>query len=95
MRLHVYFQPNCIKFSWSIPGVKDISQPFVIEPPTEGSKEYKPSEEIELGLIIIGDAIRFLPYFIFVFSEVGKFGVGKGRGNYELQKSFLDKRWSE
>ncbi|MCS7212785.1 MAG: CRISPR system precrRNA processing endoribonuclease RAMP protein Cas6 [Candidatus Calescibacterium sp.] len=48
-------------------------------------------QEIELGLIIIGDAIRFLPYFIFVFSEVGKVGVGKGRGNYELQKVFLIK----
>ena len=58
--------------------------PFVIEPPPEKRMGYKPGDEIRFGLTLIGRAIDYLPYFIYTFDELGRMGIGKGRGNYEL-----------
>jgi CRISPR-associated endoribonuclease Cas6 len=58
--------------------------PFVIEPPLEDKREYKPGEEILFGLILIGRAVDYLPYFIYTFDEMGKIGIGKGRGRFLL-----------
>ncbi len=59
--------------------------PFIIEPPPERKRGYKPGDVIEFGLTLIGRATDYLPYFIYTFDELGKIGIGKGRGNYELQ----------
>jgi hypothetical protein len=40
--------------------------------------------EIRFGLILIGKAIDYLPYFIYAFEELGRIGIGKGRGKYKL-----------
>jgi CRISPR-associated endoribonuclease Cas6 len=37
------------------------------------------------GLTLIGRAIDYLPYFIYTFEELGKTGLGKGRGRFELK----------
>ncbi len=58
--------------------------PFVIEPPAEKRQAYKPGDEIAFGLTLIGRAIDYLPYFIYTFDELGKIGIGKDRGKYEL-----------
>ena len=59
--------------------------PFVIEPPFETTRVYKPGEVMTFGLVLIGKAIDYLPYFIYTFDELGKTGLGKGRGKFELQ----------
>lgn len=59
--------------------------PFVIEPPPERKRIYKPGDEIEFGLILIGRAIDYLPYFIYTFDELGRIGIGKGIGKFALQ----------
>ncbi len=60
--------------------------PFIIEPPLEKKRGYTPKDNITLGLTLIGKAIDFLPYFIYTFDELGKTGIGKGRGKYRLEK---------
>lgn len=60
--------------------------PFVIEPPAERKQAYKPGDEIHFGLVLTGRAIDYLPYFIYTFDELGKMGIGKGRGKYLLNK---------
>lgn len=60
--------------------------PFIIEPPPERKCDYTPEDEITFGLTIIGNAIEYLPYFIYTFEELGKIGIGKGRGKYDLRK---------
>ncbi|MEW6410826.1 MAG: CRISPR system precrRNA processing endoribonuclease RAMP protein Cas6 [Nitrospirota bacterium] len=60
--------------------------PFVIEPPPERRRGYKPGDEINFGLILIGRAIDYLPYFIYTFTELGKTGIGKGKGRFELKE---------
>ena len=58
--------------------------PFIIEPPPEKKRGYTPKDEIKFGLTLIGRAVDYLPYFIYTFDELGKMGIGKGRGKYEL-----------
>ena len=66
-----------------------IPHPFVIEPPEidsqkPGSKVHAPGSKFEFQLILIGKAIDYLPYFIYTFYELGKTGIGKGRGRYKI-----------
>lgn len=63
-----------------------VPHPFVIEPPLghEASRVTRPGEQFAFGLILIGKAIEYLPYFIYTFSEVGKLGLGRGRGRCSL-----------
>ncbi|MDI6890352.1 MAG: CRISPR system precrRNA processing endoribonuclease RAMP protein Cas6 [Thermodesulfovibrionales bacterium] len=64
---------------------KTAPHPFVIEPPTERRRGYKPGDEINFGLILIGKAIDYLPYFIYTFDELGRIGIGKGKAKFELR----------
>jgi len=59
--------------------------PFVIEPPMQRRRGYKPGDEITFGLTLIGRAIDYLPYFIYTFDELGRIGIGKGKAKYELK----------
>ncbi len=61
------------------------AHPFVIEPPPERRRGYKPGDEISFGLTLIGRAIDYLPYFIYTFDELGRIGLGKGKAKYELK----------
>ncbi|MBI5199371.1 MAG: hypothetical protein HZA09_05070, partial [Nitrospirae bacterium] len=58
--------------------------PFIIEPPPEKKRGYTPKDEITFGLTLIGKAVDYLPYFIYTFDELGRIGIGKGRGRYGL-----------
>ncbi|MEW6108096.1 MAG: CRISPR system precrRNA processing endoribonuclease RAMP protein Cas6 [Nitrospirota bacterium] len=60
--------------------------PFIIEPPPERKRGYKSGDEIIFGLTLIGRAVDYLPYFIYTFDELGKIGLGKGKGRYELKE---------
>ncbi len=69
---------------------KAAPHPFIIEPPPEKRRGYIPGNEINFGLTLIGRAIDYLPYFIYTFDELGKIGIGKGRGRYELKGVMCD-----
>jgi len=71
---------------------KAAPHPFVIEPPPEKRRGYKPGDEINFGLTLIGRAIDYLPYFIYTFDELGKVGIGKGKAKYELKDVFCDEK---
>ncbi|MDD5435104.1 MAG: CRISPR system precrRNA processing endoribonuclease RAMP protein Cas6 [Nitrospira sp.] len=61
-----------------------VPHPFVIQPPAETRQKYKPGEILTFSLILIGKAVEMLPYFVYTFEELGKTGIGKGRGRYKL-----------
>jgi len=69
---------------------KTVPHPFVIEPPSEKKRGYKPGDEMNFGLTLIGRAIDCLSYFIYTFDELGKIGVGKGKSKYELKSVSCD-----
>ena len=60
--------------------------PFVILPPTEDKRLYRKDETLNFSLTLIGKATEYLPYFIYTFDELGKMGIGKGRGRYCLTR---------
>ena len=52
--------------------------PFVIEPPLDRKTAYAAGDALEFGLVLIGRAIDYLPYFIFAFEHLGhRNGIGK------------------
>lgn len=66
----------------------NIPHPFVLLPPSEPKQVYAPGESLSFGLRLVGRAADYLPYFVLAFSELGKVGLGKGRGCYRLQEVF-------
>ncbi len=60
--------------------------PFIIEPPLDEKREFDDNDNLDFGLTLIGRAIDYLPYFIFTFDELGRIGLGKGRGKYRLRE---------
>ena len=60
--------------------------PFVITPPLEEKRTYRQNDTLCFELTLIGKAIDFLPYFIYTFDELGKMGIGKAKGRYQLQE---------
>jgi hypothetical protein len=60
--------------------------PFVITPPLEEKRTYREGETLSFELTLIGKSIDFLPYFIYTFDELGKIGIGKGKGKYQLEE---------
>jgi CRISPR-associated endoribonuclease Cas6 len=63
---------------------KNLPHPFVIEPPLTPRETIHAGEKLSFGLTLIGKGIDFLPYFIYAFHELGRSGVGRGRGRYQL-----------
>ncbi|HHY59522.1 MAG TPA: CRISPR system precrRNA processing endoribonuclease RAMP protein Cas6 [Clostridia bacterium] len=63
---------------------ENIPRPFVLEPPLETKTEYQPGEKLSFGLVLVGRAIDYLPYFILAFQELGEIGIGKGRRPFQL-----------
>ncbi len=61
-----------------------VPHPFVIEPPVTEKQAFAPGESFSFHLILIGNAIDYLPYFIYTFTELGKQGIGTGRERYDL-----------
>jgi len=49
-------------------------------------ESYQPGERFEFGLTLFGGALRFLPYFILAVPEMGRMGVGAGRGKFALKQ---------
>ena len=60
--------------------------PFVLCPPLEDDLIYEAGEPIQFNLTLIGKAVDYLPYFIYTFEELGKMGLGKGKGNFSLEE---------
>jgi CRISPR-associated endoribonuclease Cas6 len=63
-----------------------LPHPYVLEPPFDNQSLYLPGNSFSANLILMGKAIDYLPYFIFVMEELGKNGIGKGRGRFLLKK---------
>src|SRR4051794_6487207 len=50
-------------------GLDQIPRPYVLEPDPDTRRLYQPGERLAFGLVLIGRAIDYLPYFVFTFRE--------------------------
>ena len=60
--------------------------PFVLEPPLDSRTAYQPGETLEAGLVLVGKALEFLPYFVCAMESMGRRGLGRGRGRMRLKE---------
>lgn len=65
---------------------RDIPRPFVIKPPLEDRQLYEPGDSLCFELVVIGNAIQLLPYFLISFRNLGEQGIGVNRGRFEIFK---------
>ncbi len=63
-----------------------IPNPYVIEPPPLGSRNYRPGETMRFSMVLIGRAIDQLPLVIFAWQRALAFGVGPAHGKAALRR---------
>lgn len=63
----------------------DVPRPFVVEPSNEQKRSFAKGDSLQFGLVLIGKAIEYFPYFVFCFDELGKKGLGRERVKFRLQ----------
>jgi CRISPR/Cas system endoribonuclease Cas6 (RAMP superfamily) len=65
---------------------QDIPRPFVFRAPLTRQTRFEPGQPFEFGLVLIGQAIDFLPYFVLSFRELATGGLGLNRAKCTLEK---------
>ncbi len=63
-----------------------VPHPFILEPPPGDRTVYAPDEAMTFGLVLIGRAIDFAPYFVVALREMGRAGLGRGRARWRLAR---------
>jgi CRISPR-associated endoribonuclease Cas6 len=63
----------------------DIPHPFILIPPHTSKEFFNSGDTFSFELTLFGNAIDYLPYFIFVFYQLGKNGIGSNRGKFSIQ----------
>ncbi len=58
--------------------------PFVLNPPLTQCRTFRPGEALHFELVLIGGAVHALPYIIVAFQKVGRRGLERERGQYEI-----------
>jgi hypothetical protein len=75
---------------------KNAPHPYIIIPPLTRRQCFEIGEAIFFDVVLIGKASEYLPYFIYAFTEMGRLGIGKGKGNFDLiSVQTLDLKGSE
>jgi len=64
---------------------QDIPRPFVFRPPQTRQTRFEKGERFEFGLVLIGRALDFLPYFVLSFRGLAGEGLGLNRAVCELE----------
>ena len=62
---------------------ENIPRPITAEPP-KGRNQFQSGDTLTFGFTLIGGARDMLPYVVRGVAEMGKRGIGKGRGCYTL-----------
>lgn len=64
----------------------EIPHPFVLEPPPQPPPVSQPGSALDFRVVLAGRAIGYLPYFVMAFTHLGQFGMGRGRGKFQLEE---------
>jgi hypothetical protein len=79
------FEPSPPPGSDRLSQNRDIPRPFVFRPPLDSQTTYEVGKRFEFGLILLGTAVSYLPYFVLAFREVMAQGFGLNRVNSRHQ----------
>jgi hypothetical protein len=64
---------------------RDVPRPFVLKPPLEGKTRYLKGEEMTFGLALVGEAQRYVKYFLTSLKRLSEEGLGKKRTPFEIK----------
>ena len=63
---------------------RQAPRPYVLNPPLTTRQTFHPGDTLDFELVLLGPAVEALPYFIHIFQELGRRGLGRERGRFEL-----------
>jgi hypothetical protein len=69
-----------------LPAQTEAPGPFVIEPPDDDRTLFMPGDRLHFDLLLYGRGIEYLPSFVVAFDEMGRLGMGKEHGRFELER---------
>lgn len=78
-----------------IKGIISAPHPLIIYPLSLGEKMMKRGSTYRFGFTLFGRATSYLPYVVYAITEMGKIGIGRGKGRFELievRKRISDKK---
>ncbi len=67
---------------------EEVLRPFVLKPPLTRKQFFLANEKLFLQQVLIGKAIDYASYFVYTIIQMGKKGIGRDRGRYELENVF-------
>lgn len=80
------FEPSPPPGSERLSKNQDIPRPFVFRAPQTTQSRFQRGEPFEFGLVLIGRALDFLPYFVLSFRELASEGLGLNRARCILDR---------
>lgn len=63
---------------------ENVPRPYVFITEFDQKTDFRPGEQIEFKLLLIGGAIPYLPYFVHSFEILGRIGIGKRKKEFKL-----------
>ena len=69
-----------------IPDITNPPHPLMLYPLALGSKKMRRGSVYQFGFTLFGQANEYLPYVIYAIMQMGKLGIGKGKGKFELKE---------
>jgi hypothetical protein len=81
----VIFEPSPPPGADRLSKNQDIPRPFVLRAPQTHQTRFQNGERFEFGLVLIGRALDFLPYFVLSFRELAGEGLGLNRAKCILE----------
>lgn len=80
------FEPSPPVGSERLAKNQDIPRPFVFRAPPTTQTRFQEGEAFEFGLVLVGRAVDYLPYFVLSFRELANEGMGLNRAKCALER---------
>ncbi len=67
-------------------GIRKVPHPFVLNPPADDRLRISAGEILEIELVLFGSSVNLLPYYVYVFQNIGKTGLGFEKTGYTIEE---------
>ncbi len=66
--------------------VEKAPHPFIVDVNEKNRLEYSRNQDIRFRLTLIGEAMKYISYFILAFIDIGEYGIGSTRGCFKIKQ---------
>lgn len=82
----VVFEPSPPAGADRLSKNQDIPRPFMFRAPHTKQTRFELGQRFDFGLVLVGHALDFLPYFVLSFRELAAAGLGLNRARCSLER---------